>query len=260
MEDVRTAWQKEWDSVCHREEVYLRKNELKKRSLLYDRLDKRVPDGLQEKLDKAFAKGFEVVFEKGTNVIEKTYNRQDMEHNFKVNSYATELREDRHTLRKFSKNALASGAKNLLLSGMEGVGLGVLGIGIPDIPLFIGMLLKGVYETALHYGYHYDTDDEKYFILKLIEASCLHSKELLVANEELNNFIEDGMLPDYYDEKEQIRRTSAALSEEMLYMKFLQGVPVVGAVGGAFDAVNMQRVLRFAKLKYYKRFLKERRR
>ena len=28
------------------------------------------------------------------------------------------------------------------------MGLGLLGIGLPDIVLFVGMLLKGVYETA----------------------------------------------------------------------------------------------------------------
>lgn len=259
MEDVRTPWQKEWDNVCHTEETYLRKNGLKKRTLLNSSLDKRIPDSLQEKLDKAFAKAFEIVFEKGTDVIEKTFDKEEMEHNYKLNAYAMELREDTQTLRKFSKNALASGAKNLLLSGVEGVGLGVLGIGIPDIPLFVGMLLKGVYETSLHYGYDYDTDEERFFILKLIEASCLHSNELVIANEELNDYIEDGMLPDYYDEKAQIRKTSAALSEELIYMKFLQGVPVVGALGGAYDAVYMQRVLKFAKMKYYKRFLKNRR-
>ena len=38
-------------------------------------------------------------------------------------------------------------------------------------------------------------------------------------------------------------------------MKFLQGIPVVGAVGGLYDAVYMKRINDYANLKYKKRFL-----
>ena len=38
-------------------------------------------------------------------------------------------------------------------------------------------------------------------------------------------------------------------------MKFLQGIPVVGAVGGLYDAVYMKRINEYANLKYKKRFL-----
>ena len=38
-------------------------------------------------------------------------------------------------------------------------------------------------------------------------------------------------------------------------MKFLQGIPVVGAVGGIYDEVYMKRITEYANLKYKKRFL-----
>jgi hypothetical protein len=41
----------------------------------------------------------------------------------------------------------------------------------------------------------------------------------------------------------------------MLYMKFLQGIPIVGAVGGAFNAISMHNLTAYANLKYHKRFL-----
>jgi hypothetical protein len=44
------------------------------------------------------------------------------------------------------------------------------------------------------------------------------------------------------------------MSTELLYMKFLQGIPVVGAVGGAYDAIYMKRVGKYAELKYRRRF------
>ena len=45
----------------------------------------------------------------------------------------------------------------------------------------------------------------------------------------------------------------------LLYQKFLQGIPIVGAAGGISDAVCLQRVQRYAALKYRRRFLLERR-
>ena len=47
------------------------------------------------------------------------------------------------------------------------------------------------------------------------------------------------------------------MSGELLYMKFLQGIPIVGAVGGAYDFVYMKQINEYAKIKYHKRFLAE---
>ena len=63
------------------------------------------------------------------------------------------------------------------------------------------------------------------------------------------------MLPEEYQDKEQIEQTAGALSKELLFMKFLQGIPVVGAVGGAYDAVYMKRITEYAELKYRLRYL-----
>jgi len=41
--------------------------------------------------------------------------------------------------------------------------MGAFGVGLPDIPVFVGVVLKSVYEVALNYGYRYDTPEEKYF-------------------------------------------------------------------------------------------------
>ena len=55
--------------------------------------------------------------------------------------------------------------------------------------------------------------------------------------------------------KEQTARTSSMLSKELLYMKFLQGIPVAGIIGGAYDVVYMKQISEYADLKYHKRFL-----
>ena len=43
-------------------------------------------------------------------------------------------------------------------------------------------------------------------------------------------------------------------------MKFLQGLPVVGVVGGAYDVVYMKQINKFAELKYRRRLLESRKR
>jgi hypothetical protein len=48
------------------------------------------------------------------------------------------------------------------------------------------------------------------------------------------------------------------MSDEMLYMKFLQGMPIIGVVGGAYDAVYTRNLATYANLKYRRRFLLQR--
>ena len=46
--------------------------------------------------------------------------------------------------------------------------------------------------------------------------------------------------------------------QELLYLKFLQGVPLVGAVGGVYDAVYMKQIAAYAGIKYRRRYLQGR--
>ena len=59
------------------------------------------------------------------------------------------MEQNSKSLRSFSKKARDTGTKNLLLSGVAGIGLGVLGLGLPDIPVFTGLILKNIYERCV---------------------------------------------------------------------------------------------------------------
>ena len=37
-------------------------------------------------------------------------------------------------------------------------------------------------------------------------------------------------------------------------MKFIQGIPVVGAIGGIYDFIYMSKIAKYAQLKYKRRF------
>ncbi|WP_430734190.1 EcsC family protein [Faecalitalea cylindroides] len=42
----------------------------------------------------------------------------------------------------------------------------------------------------------------------------------------------------------------------MLYLKFIQGIPIVGAISGFYDSKYMNQISKYANLKYQLRFLK----
>ncbi|SHK07273.1 EcsC family protein [Hespellia stercorisuis] len=246
---------KEWRRLEEEEKRFLRSHSEKRENILNQKLDGNVPSGLQSMLDTAFEKAFGLIFEKGTGVIEKTYHKEKLEQDYRVREYTADIKQDAKSLRSFSKKSKGEGTKNLLVSGVSGVGMGVLGIGIPDIPVFTGMILKSIYQTALHYGCRYDTEEERYFILLLIQGALSYGEQSEEIEEKINTFICTESCPADYDEKEQIDRTAGTLSRELLYMKFLQGIPVVGIVGGMYDAVYMKEIIRYADLKYRRRFL-----
>ena len=250
-----SALDKAWAKVEKDESAFVTKQLNKEETKLNKLLEDKVPESLQNTLDAAFAKAFRTVFAKGTDIIEKTYKKGEIEKDYKINAYAASVKENKKTLKAFSKKASGAGTSNLLISGASGIGMGVLGIGIPDIVVFTSLMLRSVYEISLNYGFDYKSADEKKFILLLIQGAVSRDTKLLKINDELNHYMEHGTFISAIHLEECIKETAACLSKELLYMKFLQGIPVVGAVGGAYDVVYMKQVNKFAELKYRRRFL-----
>lgn len=250
----KDPWEAEIQKLNKQEERFLKKRADKKETHLNQFLSEKVPEKLQKTLDTAFTKAFALFFEKGTGVIEKTYNRENMEKNFQINRYAAELKESKKELHMFSKNAANSGRKNMALSAVSGIGMGVLGVGLPDVPIFTAILLKSIYEIALSYGFEYESEEEQYFILLLIQGAVSYGDEMIAVNDKANVYIETRKLPDDYIQAEMIGQTARCLSKELLYMKFLQGIPIAGVIGGAYDVVYIKRIVEYAKLKYGRRF------
>lgn len=257
----KSAWERDWEDLKKKEAKYQEKRNQGPTSVLLEKLDRFIPKKLNDTLDLAFSKAFALIFEKGTGVIEKTYNKEQKQADFLVDAYATEIKADKKSVKRFTKRAKASKAANLMITGVEGIGLGLVGAGLPDIPLFVAMVLKSVYEVALSYGYDYESDGEKAFILKVIETSMYDGEEFIEENRRLNELIEDivydgDTLEGYEIDKEvQIEKTAKALSKEMLYTKFLQGQMIVGVAGGIFNPIYINRITDYAVLKYRRRFL-----
>lgn len=219
-------------------------------------LEKKVPQKVYAGLESAFCKGFELIFSKGTGLIEKSYNREDIQKDHAVRDFAVQIKGGKKELRQLHRGVKKSDLRNLAVTTAEGVALGALGIGMPDVVLFLSTVLKGVYETALHYGYDYTSSREQLLILKLLAAS-LSTGELY---EQLDREVEE-LLPEEdfaVTEEElqaQIRETAGVFAVDMLVLKFIQGMPLVGIIGGMANPVYYRKILNYVQLKYRKRYL-----
>ena len=264
------SWENEWRLQELKEESFLVKNVMDKTPKWVNLVEKKVPDTLQNTLETAFSKAFETVFEKGAGLIEKTY-RKDKEISLYCDNKREMEREDfnRKNVKKFERQAKRTRGKNLAISTVEGIGFGIAGMGIPDIPIFVSVLLKSIYEIAISYGFVYTTEKEKLFILKVIDSALQSGDRLRKKNADLDRLIDQyykeetkpeqvGETDEFVTELQIIRQidTSAkALSHELLYGKFVQGMTFVGVVGGTTDFTCLKRITDYAILKYKRRFL-----
>lgn len=251
----QSSWEKEWRNCLKQEKIFLQKQSKKTDSFLSQTLEPQIPKELQKTLNRAFCAAFSLIFEKGTDLIQNTYNQKKKQADCAARRTAAAELGNQDSLRAFSRGSACSAGKNLALSSVEGIGLGLLGIGIPDIPLFTAMIFKSLYELADSYGFPAQSEAEQLFLLRMIEASLSHGAELAQKNAEIDRYIGLHQWDTHIPISLQIQKTSACLSGELLYMKFLQGIPVVGALGGAYDVVYLNTIQTYARLKYHKRFL-----
>ena len=128
---------------------------------------------------------------------------------------------------------------------------------MPDIVIWLGILLRSIYETALEHGYNYESLEEKFFILKMMEASMLSGDAWISVNEDVDAYLCQNVhvIPTEQELEEQIEKTASAFATDMLVMKFIQGIPIVGIIGGGANPVYYQKVMKYVQLKYRKRYL-----
>ncbi len=223
-------------------------------------LEGRIPEKVYSGLESAFCKGFSLVFNQGKAVIEKGFRKETIQADHAVRDYALHLKGGRKEWNQMRKSARQSDLVNLAVTTVEGIGLGALGVGMPDIVLFLGTLLKGIYETALNYGFDYESQQEQMLILKMMAASLSTGQEWTDRNREIDEMLEWETIDMTGEEfRRQMELTSSVFAVDMLLLKFIQGLPVVGILGGAANPVYYSKVMKYVQLKYRKRyFLKQR--
>lgn len=263
------SWESEWKLQELREESFIVKHVMNKTPKWMQFIQNKVPAALQNTLESACGKAFVMVFDKGAGLIEKTYNKEKHIQEFRQNQRQMDREEfNRKNLKRFERHSKRTIYKNMALTTVEGVGLGLVGMGLPDIPIFVSVLLKSIYEIAISYGFGYTSDKEKLYILKVIDAALQSGEMLRKKDEEVNKLIERYLKEEAEESQEkmdsfvvelmitrQIDTSATALSHELLYWKFIQGKAIVGVIGGSADVTCMKRITDYAMLKYKRRFL-----
>ncbi len=228
-------------------------------SPIINKVEESIPDRIKVTLDNAFYQGFNTVLSKGTKYIEKLYDKEKLQIEHDIKNYAIEKSATKKKIKELDSISKKSNFVNTTISTVEGGGLGLLGIGIPDIPLFITMILKTVYEIALSYGFNYEDELEQVYVLNLICGALTSRDELRKYNSILEQLSDDifNNKPNNYILDEEIRNTSKVLSQAMLTTKFIQGVPIIGVIGGIVNFRVINKVSTYSKLKYKKRYLQK---
>lgn len=222
-----------------------------------DKVESKVPETLKKSLDKAFYKAFQVIFEKGSKYIEKLYNKSKLQFDHNINDLKLNRYVNNRSIKRLDKQAKKSQIINTSISTIEGAGLGLLGMGLPDIPLFTSMILKTIYEISLSYGYLYEIEEEKVYILNLINAALTSDETQRKYNHKVDLIADkiDNHVQFNYDINKEILNTSKILSDSMLTSKFVQGIPIVGVVGSIANYKILNKISNYSTIKYKKRYL-----
>ncbi len=219
-------------------------------------LETKIPEKVYFSLEGAFCKGFQLVFSQGSAVIEKGLQRERLQADYAIRDYAVQIKGGRKELRQMRKSAWQTDLVNLAATTVEGIGLGALGIGMPDIVLFLGTLLKGIYETALNYGFDYTQEQEQMLILNMMATALSTGQAWTEGNKEVDAMLQLETLGISQEEiQTQINKTASVFAMDMLLLKFVQGLPIVGIVGGAANPIYYSKILKYVQLKYRKRYL-----
>lgn len=222
-----------------------------------DKIQTKIPAKLQATLDVAFYMGFHFVFEKGNAFVEKTYNKDKIDSEYDLHNYAIDKYMSKKHLKNLDKSSQQSKLMNESIAALEGGILGLLGIGLPDIPIFLGVIVRTINEIALSYGYQYATDAEKAYLLYLI-CGAMTKEDLRnaydVKLDQLGATIDSNNEAEVYLDA-VMKETSDLLSNTLLTAKFIQGLPIVGVIGGVINPLIVNKIGKYARIKYKKRYL-----
>ncbi len=213
-----------------------------------------IPEKAKEALTRAFAKGLALVLDKGDGLILRGVDADKIRRIFETQNQTAHPKLHAKQIRAAGAQARQIRRKGAGAALAEGAALGILGIGLPDIPIFLGVLLRGVYQIALSYGAQIHTEDERVYLLLLLSCAAAPSREKQVRLDRLAKQLISG---EAISETRQFVQQEAAeaLAQGMLTIKFIQGLPLIGVVGGVYNLPLYRRITGYAELAYQKRYL-----
>lgn len=222
------------------------------------KIEDKIPEKLEDTLNKAFTAAFKMVFQEGKILIKKTYNEETLKSEYADKRVGVQTKGDRSLIKKLRRPAEKRYFKSLGVAATEGVGLGLLGIGLPDIPILIGNMIRTCTVSAHSHGLDTDRKDEQVYMLMMIRLAAMPVEERTAFNSQLDalgDAIDSGK-EIFLDLEAEMKETSERLSMTLLFSRFVMGLPVVGVAGGLYNPVIVSQLHQLAEVKYEARLLK----
>lgn len=226
--------------------------------LSFSFFEDKVPDKALETLKTAFSKGFKLVLKHGGGTIEKCLNSDEILKERMAREVEIELKKNKKAVKKLRADVKERYYKSLTAVTAEGAALGFFGIGLPDVAVFTGLLLRSSYESALSFGRDYTSEREKYIILLMMEGALKAGSERIIINKELDRLLLDDNAECRASLDAQCEKTAAAFADELTTMRFIQGFPILGILGGVANNFTFRRVMTFVNAKYRYAYAKRR--
>ena len=158
-----------------------------------------------------------------------------------------------HLARKYRVIALAEGT-TVGAAGAAGI--------VVDIPLVLGIAIRGTTEFAAYYGFYPFTASERAYALDLVSAAASPTHEVRQKNLAGLDAYGDQVAGGRRNEAEAVlgiqavERIATSLVSRMARGKVAQSVPLVGAfIGGGFNRWFVGQVMEMAEMMYRERFL-----
>lgn len=223
-----------------------------------EKLNEKIPEKLEDTLNTAFVAAFKMVFQEGKTLIKKTYDDDVLKKEYVEKRMSAQTKGDRSLIQRLRKPGEKRYLKSLGVATTEGVGLGLLGIGLPDIPILIGNMIRTCSVSAQSHGLDADRVDEQVYMLRLIRLAAMPMEERKDCNsalDALGNAIDAGRNAQL-DLQSEMQETADRLSMTMLFSRFVMGLPIVGVAGGLYNPMIISQLHRLAEVKYESRLLK----
>ena len=256
---LRSLSRKEEKLLAEKEPSLLSKKVVEVTAPVRETIRQKLPEKAVEKsaelLQKAFAKSFDLVLEQGASLIGKTCGEKKRLERYE--QFAAKPLSSWELTRLGTSVAAKAGA-NMVFSTVQGGAMGALGIGIPDVPIFMAAVFKTLFEISLSFGYPYDTPDEQTYQLLLICAALGDEAERRLSNADADQTaleIQMG-IPTSIGREDAKQRAAAALCRAALAGKMIQGTPLIGVYGGFKNGVILQKIAALAATKYQQRMLR----
>lgn len=223
-----------------------------------EKIEEKIPEKLEDTLNNAFTAAFKMVFQEGKVLIKKTYDETKLKEEYAQKRVGAQVQGDRSLIQRLRKPSEKRHLKSLGVAATEGIGLGILGIGLPDIPILIGNMIRTCTVSAQGHGIDTDRRDEQVYMLRLIRLAAMPTEERERANKALDALGDaiDAGRNAQLDLEAEIQETAERLSMTMLFSRFVMGLPVVGVAGGLYNPIIISQLHQLAEIKYECRLLK----